>query len=336
MIQGNKKRDLILGSLISLLGGSAPLAAEHYKVNHHWDVLGDFVFMRRSKVHNHTLVKDDDKHQSPNPCSDFSVLNTKDLVNDFDFEPGYRVGLTYTPNSRTSLEGNFLWLSEWEGEKKVHGDESLSFPFKDSDYAEDFIDASEAIGKYKNNFWDAELNFWHHFAPRRANYFALSGITGLRYFHWNETFELTMVKPPDRSSYFAHTSNKIYGLQIGLDFQMNPTRWLSWEMFAKVGAMLDQTEAKTLLRDQDNEIELRDFEKKKWQWGEFADIAAQFAIYATRWLNFHAGYEVLFFSGLALAPEQLSKKTGTHSGKKDYTHGAAIIHGLYSGLTFSF
>lgn len=326
---------LVLTSFISICN-TIGLFADNYSLNHHWNLLGDFVFMRRSEIHNHKLVKDSNKFQCPNQCPNFTVMNTKNLVNDFDFEPGYRLALTYTPDPQMSFEANYLWLSQWEGEKRVHGNQSLSFPFKDSSFTQDFSNASEATGVYKSDFWDVELNYWRHFTPRRIDYFSLSGIAGLRYFHLNESFRLTMETPPDKSSYHIRSYNKMFGLQAGLDFQMNPTRWLSWEAFAKVGGMLNHTNVTSVLRDMDDQVKLRDFEKQEREVGVFADVAAQFTIYCAKWLSLNAGYEVLFFSGLALAPEQISKNTKPHSGKKDYTHGTAIIHGLYTGLTFSF
>ena len=327
-------RALILMSFVSYCS-MVPLVSDNYSLNHHWNLLGEFVFMRRSEIHDQTLVKNSNKFQCPNQCPDHTVMNTKHLVNDFDFEPGYRVGLTFTENPKMSFEANFLWLAEWEGEKTVHGNQSLSFPFKDSSYTQDFHNANEAKGVYKSNFWDVELNFWRHFTPRRVDYFSLSGIAGMRYFHLDENFQLTMITRPDKSKYDIHTSNKMFGLQAGLDFQMNPAHWLSWEVFAKAGGMVNQTDVKSVLRDDDDQVKLRDYEKDERQWGVFADLAAQFAIYCTHWLNFHAGYEVLYFSGLSLAPEQINKKTH-HVRKKDYTHGTIIIHGFYTGLTFNF
>jgi hypothetical protein len=327
-----KKINIILGAGFLVITSQA--ASDNYRVNNHWSALGEFVYMRRSEGHNKTLVKDSNKSQCPGACPNYTVLNTKKLVNEFDFEPGYRVGLSYTPNERNSLEASYLWLKEWEGKKTVHGDESLSYPFRDSSFTEDFTEASEATGDYKSQFWDAELNYWYHYNPPRIDYFGLSFIAGLRYFHLNESFSLTMVKPPDTSSYDTHTSNKIGGLQIGFDFQMNPMRWLNWEMFVKGGGMVDYSKAKSQLRDQDDQLELRDAEKHKWQVGGFIDVAAQVGIYFTRWFNLHAGYEMLWLSGLSLATDQLSRST-TSKGK-DEANGNAIIHGLYAGLTLSF
>lgn len=320
---------LFLTGFISICS-SAALYADNYKFNHHWNFLADFVYMRRSEIHNHTLVKNSNKFQCPNRCPNFTVMNTRNLVNDFDFEPGYRVGLTYTPNARIGFEANYLWLDEWEGDKTVHGNQSLSF----GNIGDDFANASEARGVYKSNFWDSELNFWRYFTPRDVDYFSLSGIAGLRYFNLNESFHLTMIAPPDKSSYHIRSFNKMYAGQLGLDFQMNPTRWLSWEIFAKVGVMGNHTKVKSVLRDQNDQVTVLHYKKREWEAGIFTDVAAQLAINCTRWLSVHAGYEALFFSGLALAPEQISKKKKPE--KKDYTHGTAVIHGLYTGLNISF
>ncbi len=319
--------------LAGLLCGSLPLSSENYHFNHHWSVLGEFVYMRRSEIHNHTIVKDANKTQCDNRCPNFEVMNSKQLVNDFEYEPGYRVGLSYMPNPRLSLEGNFLWVSEWTARKVDHGDQSLSFPFKNVDFVQDFANASEAIGVYKSNFWDAELNYWDHFTPRNVDYFALSGIAGLRYFHLYETFQITMVKPPDRSTYHLHTKNHIGAIQVGLDLQVNPMRWLTWDVLAKVGFMVDWTKTNSVVRDSNNQVKLSEGEKHKTQVGVFADVAAQIGFNLASWLNIHLGYDMIFFSGLALAPEQINKKSNT---TKHRTDGTAIIHGLYTGFTVSF
>lgn len=313
-----------------------PLSADNYRLNNHVELLGDFVYMRRSEIHNKTIVKDANKFQCPAQCPNFTVIDTNDLVNDFEFEPGYRVGMTIMPNARNGIEGNFLYIQPWHGDKKVKGDQSLSFPFSHSSFTHDFHDASIAIAKYKSHFWDAELNYWRYFSPRRADYFSISGLAGLRYFHWDESFRLKMIKPPDRSSYRVHTRNKIYGAQLGLDLQMNPTRWLSWEIFAKVGGMFDQSKQKTFLGDLDNTVELHDFKKHKNEIGIFTDVAAEFAIHCWRFLSFHVGYQVIFFSGLTLAPEQISKEAKRHAGDRVYDNGTAVIHGLYAGGILSF
>jgi hypothetical protein len=302
----------------------------------HLSLLGEFVYMRRTELHNLGFVKDSNKEQNPCRCPSHIVIDNKDLVNSFEFEPGYRVALVVNPSARNGFEGKFLYLQPWHGEKSRHGDESLSFPFSKAEYSNDFHDASLAKARYTSHFWDAELNYWRHLSPSHANYFGVATIVGLRYFHLNEAFRLTMTKPPDKSSYNIHTKNRIYGAQVGLDFQWNPTHWLSWEVFAKAGLAGNDTHQHQFLGDDDNQLVLRDSGRKEWQLVVFADVAAELGFRFLKYFYLHGGYEMLFLSGLSLAPEQISKSVGHNAGKKDYTHGKAIIHGLYAGLTVSF
>ena len=303
----------------------------------HLNLVGDFVYMRRTEIHNERLVKDSNKFQCPNLCPNYTVIDSEDLIHDFEFEPGYRAAITYTPSEKNSIEANFMYLTPWEGHKKVHGDQSLSFPFKSSDYDLDFTDASKAVAKYVSQFWDAELNYWRNFSPRLATYFGLSGIAGFRYFHWNESFKLTMIKPPDRSTYNIHTKNRMYAAQLGLDFQMNPTHWLSWEAFGKVGLFANDANQQQFLGDFDNSVTVRKGRDAELQWGFFTDVAAQISFrFFNDHLNFHGGYQMMFFTGLSLAPEQVSRGVDEDAGKEDYTHGNAIIHGLYAGIGVSF
>jgi hypothetical protein len=322
---GAKSVKILFG--LGVLWAASLLAAEGTPSSKdHVSVIGDFVYMRRTSIHNDSLIRAPGK----------SLLDSKGLVHEFEFEPGYRVSLFLTPSIKHGIEGNFLYLRPWTGQRTEHRKRSLSFPFSHSRYSEDFTRADRAHARYESHFWDAELNYWRYFSPRRISYFSLSGILGLRYFHWNETFKLTMTRQCEQSSYNIHTRNWIYGAQAGLDFQMNPMYWLSWEAFAKVGFFANATQQKQFLGDRGNTITLRDSERKETQWGFFTDVLAQVALRFSEHVYMRAGYEALFFTGLALAPEQTSKRTHTNAGKKDHTHGNAIIHGLFAGLSLGF
>lgn len=326
-----------MASLLPFVLSSEAAASENKRSNHHWSILGEFVYMRRAEIHNHTLVKDSNKTLDPcKKCPTTEVINNKDLVNRMGFEPGFRAAIMYTENPKRSYELNFLYLQPWHGEKKVHGNQSLSFPFSHAGYVVDYSNASEALAEYSMHFWDVELNYWRHFTPRFVDYFSLSGIAGLRYFHWNEGFELTMHKPPDKSDYNIDTKNDIFGAQVGLDLQVNPTAWLTWDFVVKVGGMANHAKMKTVLGDQNDTVKVRNFHKQEWELGVFADVAASFGFQLKENVNLHAGYQVLFFSGLALAPEQIQKGTKVNSGDDIYTHGGAIIHGLFAGMIVSF
>ncbi len=343
----SRTKSLSLTSLYlgGLLAFSEPLMAAHdVNLNDHWNLLGDFVYMRRQYSNAKNLVNETNKVRICGKCSDFSVLRTNDLINDEEFNPGFRVALTYRNNPKMSLEGNFLWVAPWSADKEVHAKPTVAggkkdflfFGFKDPDYDGDYTKASEAKVKYDTQFWTAEANYWRHWTPRHVDYFSLSGILGLRYFHFNEGLNISYFRPPDRSHYIIHTKSDAFGIQGGLDFQVNPTRTFSWEIFAKFGFMMDHEQQKQLLRDINDTVTLRNLKRQKWQDGCFADVAAWFAFQFKDHINLHGGYEMIYLSSICAAEDQMSRRLTSGAGKEIDTDGTAIIHGLFAGMIISF
>lgn len=322
---------------LSLLGMHAISGAEYTRLDHHWNLVGDAVFMRRSEINDRPIVKDTDKtRECPDECDNFTVISAKGLIQHFHYDPGFRASLFYTEDVKNSFEGVFLWVKPWHATRHANGPESLFFPFDSSTYAFDFTNASEAKVECHSRFWDTELNYWRHLSPRYTDFFSLSGIFGMRYFHLNESLDVTFFKPPDKSDYSVHTENDVFGFQIGLNLQMVPTARLSWDFIAKIGAMVNRAKQRTLLQDFDDTVVLRRFNRQQWQRGLFADVLAQAGYQFKDQFNLHAGYEFLVVSGLALAPEQLDNGTGSGAGKDVDTHGYIFIHGFWAGATFSF
>jgi hypothetical protein len=333
------------------------------QLNDHWGVYGDFVYMRRAHSSDKPLADDLRKVRSDCIC-DFTVLDTKQLINKMGFEPGYRVGAIFRANAKSSFEANFLYLHPWEAKKEVearHEGDTLIYPFtfgkrdrtlilehdpailRGEAFTRDFFRANRAIGKYKAQFWDAELNYWWNVSPRWINYFGLSTIFGLRYFHYNEDLKDTFYKRPSpenppgsHSDYRIKTYNHAYGAQVGFNLQLNPLPYFSWEFGAKFGFMMDDGKQKTHLRDQNNHVSLWDSSSQRWQDGVFGDAMALLEFYFKEHINVHAGYQFLYLSGIATAEDQLVRRVSGNSGKTIHTHGVAMIHGLFAGLTVSF
>jgi hypothetical protein len=318
------------------IGGNLLYGADFSRLDERWNLVGDAVFMRRSEIHDKPLVRDANRTRTCDDGCTFTVISTEGLVKHFHFDPGFRAALVYTEDVKNSFEAVFLWIRPWHGTRHANGDQSLSFPFDSPDYAFDYTNASEAHAEYHSRFWDAELNYWHHFSPRYTDFFSLSGIMGMRYFHLNESFELTFVKPPDTSDYTIHTENDIFGLQLGLNLQMAPTSRLSWDINAKVGAMINRAKQKNWLQDYNNTVLLRRFDRQRWQRGLFTDLIGQVGYQFKESFNLHTGYELLVVSGVALAPEQTDDDVGSGSGKEVYTDGFIFIHGFWLGATLSF
>lgn len=313
-------------------------AHDDWSLNNHWNVTADFVYLKRNELHRKDVVYNSKKAVDLvcHPCEDFSVLDTKKVMQDFDFEPGYRLTLSYTSNQRSTIEATFMTTDHWEGEKTVIGSQSLSFPFNNSNYTKDFNMADKAMAEYKSQFYNGELNFWRHFTPRRGDYFSVSGIFGLRYLQLDEKFALTFTKGTDVSSYDIHTWNYMGGAQIGLNLQVIPMRWFAWEITGKVGEFLNHSKQHTFLGDDNNTLTLRKFRKLHFEGTFFADVEALITFQWTANVNFHAGYKVIYLNGVALAPNQIDKGTSHDSGKRVNDGGIIYIHGIVAGINLGF
>lgn len=325
------KSSILASSL--LLAASPLLAHDDLGVGYHWSVLTEFVYMNRTQLHSHSIV---DKYAPGTtcPCFEKSILHTKRLIHDFDFEPGFRAGIGYQPNDYWSAEASFLYLNEWEGEAEKHGNGDLSFPGYIS--VDGFNQADRAEGNYKSRFYNAELNASIHLTPRKVDYFSYSWIVGLRYVYLRETFGIHFFTGENRSVYDVHARNILGGPQMGGMLEWNPMRQLTWGFAAKFAALADRCEQKTYVAADNNTNVLRHYTKQKWAPVFLADVAASVGFQATSHFNVHAGYQMIYLTGVALAPEQISKSTNMPGHHHLNTHGNALIHGLFAGLLFTF
>ncbi len=318
------------------LGISSVSFAQDCYTDNTWGLVGEWTMMRRSLLHSERIVKSDSDTSCTGCDDDDSVLSTGPLVSEFDYEPGFRVGAYYHPSERRSLELLYLDCGKWHSEKEVNGDDDLSFPFKCCNYTHDFREASEAKAKYNSNFWTAEFNYWRHVTPRFEDYFSVSWLAGLRYVNLHEKFNVAFLRDANESHYRISVENYMPGIQLGGNVQFNPQRSWSWDLTAKIGVLVDIAEQKTYLGDYNDSVTLRNHEGEKTGATFLAEVAAALAYQFNTHFNIHGGYQMLYLSGIALAPEQISKRTGPHSGSACNLDGQAIVHGWFLGLSFGF
>lgn len=302
----------------------------------HYTVVADWVYWKRHGIHDHCYVDDANKFQCHSACPNFCVYDTRRLTNEFSFEPGIRIDAQYHLGSKSTFEANYVWLEEWSAEHENQDAGSMSFPFTDSNYTFDYINADKAHAIYHSQFWEAELNYWYHMSPRKLNYVSFSTILGLRYIDMWEGFKLTFAKMNDKSHYIIHTNNNLYGAQIGADFQMNPTARLSWDFFIKLGAAANHAKQHTHLGDQDDSVILRDFKNSHIRPAYFIDLSALMSYSFWDAFEVHGGYQMLYLTGMAFASEQLDDKVGPDNGKRLYHKGQCFIHGAFAGLSLNF
>lgn len=298
----------------------------------YWEFLTDFVYMERYHVQNQTLTIDSSR--CIENCT--ATLDVKELASGFGFEPGLHVGLGYVVDPRASYEGDFLYVWDWENTKTRTSDASaLIVPFQDPTFVRNFFHVSEVQAFYKSQFYTAQLNFEKAFSPARLSYLSLSGVGGLRFASLKEKFTLTAFEVANFAEYDIKTTNNLIGIQIGFAFQINAMKFWHWDLDGKVGVGLNRISADTFLGDKSNTVELRNFSKLGWQSNIFAEASAGGGFRPFRNLDIHAGYAMLYFCGLALAPDQIDNSSRTSSLTID-RNGYVIVHGIYAGVNFSF
>jgi hypothetical protein len=333
----HKKLHLLLFSSLAAL--TIPLHAEEEV----WcdsggpiSILGEFVYMKRAQIHNHSLVVDPTKVQCPTTmCPDYSILDSKKLVQHFDFEPGYRLGISYLLDRRGTIEMLYMHINEWSTTQRVHDTGQLKFPFNDSSFAYDYINADKAAAHYTSRIFSTEINYWNHMTPRGEDYWSVSAIMGLRFLRLREFFKLTFEKGSDKSDYRVRTNNDLPAAQVGLNLQVNPTNYLSWEAIVKVGPVYNRASNNVFLGDHNNNVTLRSYEMHQWKWALLTEASVAFGFNFWSYANIHIGYDFLYLTNVALAPEQIRKRTA-HVGHFLFDKGEVIIHGLFTGLNINF
>jgi hypothetical protein len=313
-----------------LLCASRGLVAE-LDPDQYFSLLTDFVYMQRYHVKDNpvvTVCKDGN-------C-DTKTLTTKTLVR--NFEPGICSTLSYIQDARTSYEISGLYIWPMDNTATRNGDKNLTLPFHKGSFTHNYFGADKISANYFSQFYTIEANYWKVFSRSRTSFFALSGLFGLRYASIDEKFTVKAYKDAEHSTYKIKADNDLIGLQIGLDFKIRAVKNFYWDLLLKAGVDLNRINATVFLGDRNNTITLRNYANQKAQSGTFAQVAAGAGYQPYDFLNIHAGYQMLFFGGLALAPDQMDRTDSSLSiSAKQQTfkiaaNGYIIVHGIYTGL----
>lgn len=264
------------------------------------------------------------------------VMTSRQLLSQFDWELGGRAALMAGPSDKHSGELLFIWVEEWSGAKTARDPFDLAYPFGSHQYTHDYFAASLVRGTYSSKMREGEFNYWHHMTPRNVDYFSFSTIVGLKGFYLGEHIQLTYHKPPDVSTYFAMTKNRLLGIQLGLNLQVNPYQWMSWEITVKGGAYGNDAWAKNWLGDQNNTVLVRAFHGSKLvpSYLVSGDLMIRFRLFPHCMLEIGGG--LLGGWNLATAPIQLSRGIQKGSGRRVVATDKVYYQNLLAGLYFDF
>jgi len=292
----------------------------------------DYGYLRRSEIRNLRLVEDTARVKGSGRFK--KVMSTEDLVDRMNWESAIRAGLTYHRNDKTSLEALYTYFFPWKGTKTVTADGSLQFPFIDPVFSEDYTGADKARAEYESWLQNAELNYWGHLTPSRANYFAFAWILGFRFLYLKEDFDLKFSKVGSSSLYAIETKNLLYGAQLGATLEINPSKRWTWTFQIKGAGFLNVAETDLCIGDENNTIVLKEFTKERWTDSYLLEGYGQLAYHWRRNFSVHFGYQGFILTGIALAPEQRDVKLKDR--RRVHAKGQIVIDGLYAGLEYSF
>ncbi len=314
----------------------------------HYSVWGEFITLRRTQGINKNLIYDTTSG-TLNACGtcDFGHCNVRDLIHDFSFEPGYRVGMGYfTPNWTAEL--TYFWIQDAHAKCSRHDEGKVYFSLKHPDFSNDFEGADHGEAEYETGLQNAELNYYRYVTPRKKDYFAVAWLAGVRYTYLAEELKLgfrtseatrliRLGQPPlpvESSHYTIDTHNFMYGVQTGAVLEWNPWKWMSWDLTVKGGVAVDFARQHTHLRDFNDTVKLREYTKHRLGAPFIGDGILKFTLSPFKWWDVYLGYEVLYFAGIACAPDQLVKHRTDDEIIR--TKGYAIYYGWFGGFMFNF
>ena len=308
-----------------VLTGSAHASCDDWSLNNHFTVYGDYLRIKRTTLNDKHIVRGGGHH-----------IGTKNVLDRLGYESGYRLGLQYHFSQENSLEGTYSHMGEWQATHYIRGSSNLYVPFTNLNQSSDYYNASLAREEYKSRYDSAELSWWHHFMPRRANYFAFSSILGARYLQLDEDFHLAMTKGSNKSTYVIDSDNRLYGGQVGADIQWNPTDNLSWDLMGKAGVFYNKLGQNTNVRDINNTTTLRKYSRSGDNTGFLGEAAVMVSYQLGTYFNIHLGYQFLYLAGVSLAPRQFTLNNTPLLKCRLSKNGKLIMHGAFAGINIGF
>lgn len=267
-----------------------------------------------------------------------TFISSRDLVNDMHFDAGLRVSakLFYSIHSTWSL--TYTGMLSWKGDKSMQCPLNLNLPGELGLSTFDYHYASRADTTYRSDFYTIDLTYSRHVTPRYVDHFSVSWMIGARFIDLDEKLKLYFSKFSNTrfsrtSLYRVKTHNRAFGPFFGGSFEYNPYRFLTWGMTGNLGALANCAEQKTLMKDRNNTLVIRDFSPSGTNFAYFAHIYPFLEFRFVKFFTFRLGYEMLYIGRVALADHQL-----IFHGSGDHLNndGNIIYHGLFAGVQFNF
>ena len=311
-----------------------------------WYARGEALFLTRDAPERLDLIQDDYLPGTP------PVLSTRS--GDFSFEPGFRVTLGRQLGPR-AIEASYFGLYNWNSFAEVDSaDPDLdSLMTADSFYpmTSPFVyigrDFDGAAYFAETEVHNVELNL------RRQYNSVFTLLAGFRYIHVGDSFEILTGEfyEPDSNfqyegirGYDTDTNSDLFGFQLGGQLNYNVGADLCVELKGKAGLHLGRYGQKQIIyaySDIDDPFAGYSYEgdvfftasDHAWGMASTVDVGATAVYQFTDNVNLRIGYEVMSWSGLALAPEQLNDSV---DGTETHRDGIIVLSGATVGLDVTY
>ncbi len=260
------------------------------------------------------------------------TLNANDVS--FGIQPGLRLALGMRIDEQISYEILYFGLQNWSASSSIQADPIAgtlaTSPYTQTDKLIGGFD--QGLGyTYRSQLQNAEFNGRRLF---NSGPWTASALAGFRYFQWTETLSLTGTDQfyGVTENLNSHTNNYLVGGQIGGDLRRDWKRF-SFGMTGKAGLY-----ANFMQMSQSNLnstgiaglpgtgfVSLNSDTRNTGVAGVF-DFSAVAAYRVTDHFAVRGGYQLLYVTGLALAPNQLAG--AAHNG-------GVLLQGPTAGMEFT-
>lgn len=261
-----------------------------------------------------------------------ATLNSNDTA--FNLAPGMRIALSATVNDTVNYEILYFGLQNWSASNSILADPIqgtlATSPYTQTDKLTGGFDQSLGYS-YKSSLQNAEFNVRRLFQTPNWN---LAPLVGFRYFQWNETLSLTGVDQfyGVTENLNSTTNNYLVGGQVGASARRD------WQKFSfgttfKAGLFANFMQINESNLNSTGTANLpgtgfvsMNNNSRHTGVAGIVDFSLIGSYRVTQHFAVRGGYQLLYVTGLALAPTQFA----------GYSHnGGVLLEGPTCGLEFT-
>jgi hypothetical protein len=283
------------------------------------------------------------------PNTDTTFVSTSDL--DFDFDSGLRATIGMRICGGRALEFTYFGLSEGNADAVATSTDPNAFLiFPDNFFGNVFVDPVAVGVRYSSSLNSFELNLpcccgccdrcnngcGDPCGCGEVRCRSFEWFTGFRYVNVDEELNISAQRIVagglEEGSYDIRTTNRLYGLQIGMRERRTRGRF-GWEATGKAGIFGNDAREVQTVTDFPN-FQIRPTVSSRGGQVAFIGDTNLSALYRlTDVWNLKAGYNLIWIEGLALAPDQLDFDFASSTGgSRLHSGGGMFLHGVNVGV----